>query len=145
MLRQFLKMDVVCCYRTDSLSHACHLMRDREVGSVLVVDKLCRLEGIVTDRDIALRICEDTDRKGLTVDDVMTEDLHTVSCSDGIADVIEVMYASSVRRVPVVDECGHPLGVLTSGDILFLLAYELNRLTGASGRRHEKFSMRAGE
>lgn len=101
----------------DSLSLAAQKMRDKDVGCLLVEDHdhLC---GIVTDRDIACRgFVPGFEATELVVRDVMTR--HVISCSaeEPLDEAILLMEKHKVRRLPIVDERNHAVGVLSVGDI----------------------------
>jgi CBS domain-containing protein len=91
-------------------------MRDHEIGDVLVVDG-SELVGIVTDRDIAVRVvAEGSDPDSVTLGDVCSGDLETVTPDDDLGDVIRDMRDRAVRRVPVVED-GTAVGILSIGDL----------------------------
>lgn len=92
------------------------LMRDQDVGSVLVLDK-AELRGIVTDRDLAVRvIAERKDPSSTTAGDIASKDLVAVSPDEPADRVIALMRQQAVRRVPVVED-GKPVGILSIGDL----------------------------
>lgn len=92
------------------------LMRDQDVGAVLVVDR-AELRGIVTDRDLAVRvIAERKDPQNTKAGDIASKELVAVSPDDPADQVIALMRQRSVRRVPVVEE-GTPVGILSIGDL----------------------------
>lgn len=118
---------VVCLGPDASVSEAVELMRDRNVGSVVVVDDESPV-GILTDRDLALKaIGDDVDAGSLTVADVMSEDLLTVEPGIGVLDLMREMSAEGVRRVPVVED-GELLGIVTLDDLIVLLSMELQSM-----------------
>lgn len=103
-----------------------HRMHERGVGSLLVLDDARRPVGIVTDRDLVLRVLA-ADRDPLTtrVAEVMTRDPRTVGEETPIEQTLSLMRAYGVRRVPVVDPGGTLVGVVTLDDVLSLLTEEL--------------------
>lgn len=102
-------------------------MRDGHVGCVVVVEGR-RPVGIVTDRDLTLRVLAEGDSPSLRVSEVMTADPETVLESAGIEATLRAMRKSGTRRLPVVDEHGHLVGIITHDDLLVLLARELGEL-----------------
>lgn len=99
------------------------IMEREGVGCVVVVEE-GRPVGIVTDRDVTLRVvAEDRDASELTAADVMTEDLYTASVGDEISDVIRGLGEKGVRRLPIVDDDG-VAGIITLDDIVVMLAVE---------------------
>jgi CBS domain-containing protein len=109
----------------DTVEVAAGVMRDGGVGS-LVVLRECHPVGILTDRDLVLRVlAEGLDPKSARVGDVVTYDPITVSLDDGIETAVELMRRHGVRRLPVVDPKGNAVGIVTADDLLVLLGGEI--------------------
>jgi CBS domain-containing protein len=105
-------------------------MAARNVGSLLVVDERQRVLGVVTDRDLALRVVAQGRDPHLTrVSDVMTPHPDTVSEETSVEDALAVMRSHGVRRLPVVGPGGTVAGVVSLDDILVLLAQEFGDLS----------------
>lgn len=95
---------------------AARVMRDEDIGDVFVARK-GRLCGILTDRDIVVRVvAESRDVQETTVGDVCSQDLATVSPTDRISTAEQRMRELSVRRLPVVSN-GEAVGALSLGDL----------------------------
>jgi CBS domain-containing protein len=103
-------------------------MRDRSVGSVVVIDQVGYLAGIVTDRDLAVRGLGEGRSADVPVAQIMTRDVATVSVHADISDAASIMAKRMVRRLPVVDELDHPHGVLTLDDLVRHLGVEADAL-----------------
>ena len=104
---------------TDSTQRAATIMRDMDVGFVPVVDDRSHmnLQGVITDRDIAIRHVAEGHSKQCKVQAHMTADgIQTVGPDDDVSRVMEVMRRSQVRRVPVVDN-GCLVGVIAQADV----------------------------
>lgn len=115
--------EVVSIAADASAREAANVMADENVGSVLVTDGDA-LVGIITDRDLAVRVtAAGRDEDATTVRDVMTEDLLTVGVDEEISDLIEAMGEEEVRRIPVMDG-DEVAGIVTLDDIVVLLAVE---------------------
>ncbi|MEY9490583.1 CBS domain-containing protein [Streptomyces calvus] len=98
-----------------SVAEVARVMRDRDLGSVLVTDG-DRLRGLVTDRDLVVRaVARGGDPEETTVADACSEDLVTVGPDDELDRAVQLMREHAVRRVPVVED-GHPVGILSLGD-----------------------------
>jgi CBS domain-containing protein len=99
------------------------LMEEEAVGSVVIVDGETPV-GIVTDRDLAIRVLADGEHPGeRTAEDVMTDDLATVEAGVGFYEAAELMADHGVRRLPVCE--GDTLvGIVTADDLTELLADE---------------------
>ena len=92
-------------------------MKDNDVGVVPVCNDAGAVIGIVTDRDIVLRVLSD----GKNIDsvralDIMSDDVITVSPMTDLDDVYEIMSDIQVRRLPVVDKTSL-VGMVTLGDL----------------------------
>ncbi|MEV8592677.1 CBS domain-containing protein [Streptomyces sp. NPDC052012] len=98
-----------------SVAEVARVMRDRDLGAVLVTDG-DQLRGLVTDRDLVVRsLAEGGDPEQTTVAGACSEDLVTVAPDDELDTAIRLMREHAVRRVPVVDR-GHAVGVVSLGD-----------------------------
>ncbi len=96
---------------------AAKLMEQEGVGSIPVCED-GRLVGIVTDRDIAMRVvAEGRDPQQTKIQDVMTRDPQTVSAEEPISRALEVMESRQVRRIPVIDGGGKLVGIIAQADI----------------------------
>jgi CBS domain-containing protein len=77
-----------------------------------------KLVGLITDRDIVVRaVSEGKDCANTRSEDVMSVDIHTTRPNDRVVDVIRKMADKQVRRIPVVNENGYLLGMISMGDI----------------------------
>ena len=115
---ELMHTPAVTCAPTTTLREAGQLMARRHVGSVVVIDQVGEVAGIVTDRDIVLRAVAEGRSADVTVDTVMTRNVATIDTRADIADAAATMMKRRVRRLPVVDERGHVHGVLTLDDML---------------------------
>ncbi|WP_432076009.1 CBS domain-containing protein [Streptomyces wuyuanensis] len=98
------------------LVEAARLMRDMDVGDVLVADG-DRLLGMLTDRDIALRsVAMGHNPHFMPVRSVCTPDVLTVRPDEDAARAMRAMRDHGVRRLAVVED-GHPVGVVSLGDL----------------------------
>ena len=110
----------------ESAQTAARRMKDRKVGTLVVLSSDSKPVGIVTDRDLALRVlAEGRDGTQTKVVEVMTPAPNTVRESTPIEDALRIMRAGAFRRVPVVNAEDHLVGLLALDDILELLAEEL--------------------
>lgn len=94
-------------------------MAEQRVGLIAVCDSAGTLLGVITDRDIALRICARNQRASeVPVSAVMTKDVVTCHERDPAAHAEELMLAHQKFRVVVVDDAGHFVGVISLTDVL---------------------------
>ena len=105
------------CGEMAPVVEAAKLMEQEGVGSIPVCED-GRLVGIVTDRDIAMRVvAEGRDPQQTKIQDVMTRDPQTVSAEEPISRALEVMESRQVRRIPVIDGGGKLVGIIAQADI----------------------------
>ena len=121
--------EVVVVQRNDTALEAAKLMRQHHVGDVLVVEDRNGIRvpvGIITDRDLIMEImAPELDGSVITVGDIMAQALVTVKGSTGIFEAIQYMRQKAVRRLPIINEGGGLIGILTLDDLLELLSEEL--------------------
>ena len=109
-----------------TVAEAARIMRDLDVGAVPVCDGQHRLVGVITDRDIALRVAaEGCDSAATEVKDVMTRDPIACDVDSRLSDVAGVMEKFQIRRVPIVDSSDKVVGLVTLDDLLALLSEEM--------------------
>ncbi|MDD4566820.1 Hypoxic response protein 1 [Methanoculleus chikugoensis] len=102
------------------------IMGEKNVGSVVVVTGDNRPAGIVTDRDLAIRVTAQERNPGeVRVSDILTRDVITFQDSMGIYEAIQKMTAEGIRRMPVVDDGGRLIGIVTMDDIVRMLGEEM--------------------
>jgi CBS domain-containing protein len=109
----------VCCNTTDQVNQAAHLMHQQDVGSIPVIDQQNkRLVGIVTDRDIALKVVgENRHPQNTRVEEVMTRNPVTCRPDDDLNTTLNAMSHRQIRRVPVIDEQGKVVGIISQADV----------------------------
>jgi CBS domain-containing protein len=103
-----------------SVQEAAKLMQREDVGVLPVVESGSgRLVGVVTDRDIAIRVvAEGQDATQSRVQDAMSSNVKTCKPDDDVDDIMDVMAREQVRRVPIVNDRGELLGVVSQADIV---------------------------
>jgi CBS domain-containing protein len=127
---KYLREDVVSVAPDTSAAEMARIMEQKNVGSVVVVDSDNRPTGIVTDRDIIVRIIA----RGHHPADVMARDIMTedpIAFTEGmqVTDAMERMMNEGIRRMPVVDRDGKLTGIVTQDDIIRLLGEEISYIT----------------
>jgi CBS domain-containing protein len=117
------RSDVVTADPDTSVAALATTMADEAVGSIVITDGETPV-GIVTDRDLALRVLgADVDPSTQTAADVMTSDVQTIESTAGFYEVATVMAEHGIRRLPVCE--GESLvGIISVDDLNELLADE---------------------
>ena len=120
-LRKIKKKRVVTVNPTDYVVNAAMLMAKKSVGSVVVVRNK-KPVGILTDRDIAIRVvAKELNYKNTKVEDVMTKNIITGKDGQRAAELAKVMHDHGIRRVPTVNKKGELTGIITLDDLLYMI------------------------
>jgi CBS domain-containing protein len=116
--RDIMTSDPVFVGPEDSAQSAAQLMKTNHVGPIPVVDREKKLVGIVTDRDLALKVVAEGRAPAETkVADVMSRDPYTCGPNDDVEQAYQTMEEHQIRRVPIVDEECHLIGIVAQADI----------------------------
>ena len=107
-----------CSIDTDkSVAYAAKMMRDEDVGIAPIVEG-DRLVGVLTDRDIAVRVvAEGRDAEQTKVTEVASRDVVTLDPQQDLDEALRLMARHQVRRLPVVEEDGRLVGVVAQADV----------------------------
>ncbi|KAF5090114.1 Hypoxic response protein 1 [anaerobic digester metagenome] len=102
------------------------IMGEKNVGSVVVVTGDNRPTGILTDRDLAVRVMAQEKNPGeVRAGDILTRDVITFQDSMGVYEAIQKMTSEGIRRMPIVDDGGRLIGIVTMDDIVRMLGEEM--------------------
>lgn len=110
----------VCCLPNDMAAKAARLMKLENIGSIPVIEneQTKKLVGIVTDRDLALKIvATGLDAKSTKVEAVMTPKVVTCRADDDLQKALDTMSRHQLRRLPVVDNENNILGIIAQADV----------------------------
>jgi len=100
-----------------SVMDAAEIMRDSDIGDVVVLEDQ-RLYGILTDRDIVVRVlAEGSDPATVRVGQVCSRELTTIRPTASVGEAVRLIREKAIRRLPVVEEGGDVVGILSMGDI----------------------------
>jgi len=101
----------------DTAVDAARLMRDEDAGIAPIAED-DRLVGVVTDRDIAIRIVAEAKDPGSTkVTEIASQNLVTIDPQQDLDEALRLMAKHQVRRLPVVEEDGKLVGILAQADV----------------------------
>jgi len=117
--REVMTENPACCVPTDTIQHAAKLMVECDCGCVPVVDDLQskKIVGTLTDRDIACRCTAQGKGPDALVSEAMSLNPSCCRAEDELQDVEKVMTDRQVRRVPIVDEQGCCIGMVSQADL----------------------------
>lgn len=130
-LREFCQRKVISVAPETSIVEACRLMETNDIGCLVVQEK-GKMCGIVTDRDVALKICgQRKDPDKTQVREIMSRFPVRIPVDKGVQDLTNLMRVHRVRRVPIVDGLDEVLGIVTMDDVLRLIGSEMADLGSA--------------
>ena len=117
LVRELMTKSPTCCTPETKLDVVARMMFDNDCGEIPVLDGT-KLVGVITDRDITVRAVA----TGLKPDliptrDVMTKAVHTVNAGADLEDALQMMELRRVRRLPVTDDNGRVVGILSQTDL----------------------------
>lgn len=118
--RDIMTQDLVYSWPEDPVSKVAQLMKKQDIGPVLIVDneRARTLVGIVTDRDLALKVvAEGRDPKTTKVEEVMSRKLVTCHADDNVENALKAMAQYQLRRIPVVDDNNRLVGIISQADV----------------------------
>jgi CBS domain-containing protein len=120
----------VYCLPTDTAFQAAQLMRDENVGPVPVVEssETKTVIGIITDRDLALKIVAERRHPDARLEDVMTRDPLVCHANDYLQSALDAMADGKVRRIPVIDDRDRLVGIISQADVA--IRFGIPRTTG---------------
>lgn len=130
-----MNTDVATVSRDHTALRVARMMRDSNVGTVVVIDDSRRPIGILTDRDISLQIVASGESAEAAVDQIMSTPVIAVPENSLVFDVLREMSSRRVQRVPVVDRDGRLAGIVSIHDALLILVAEMNNIADVLGGR----------
>jgi CBS domain-containing protein len=109
-----------CVTPRTTVREAASLMKSEDVGALPVVESESsqKLLGIITDRDIAIRVVAEGRDASVTVSEVMSKGATSARTTDTVDEVMKTMGREQVRRIPIVDERDQLVGIVSQADIV---------------------------
>lgn len=123
---EVMTTDVVKVEPDTKISDVVERMKDEEVGSAVVVEDDSPIS-VVTDRKIALSVAEVSDIQDKSVQEIMSGDIIKGEESMTVMEALQQMSSESIRRLPIVDDEGSLVGIVTLDDIFVLISSELEQ------------------
>jgi CBS domain-containing protein len=120
LVKDLMTRNVNSCRPENNLAEVARVMRKQRCGALPIVDGSGKVTGIITDRDICIAL----GMKNIKASDVRARDVsHTacISCSpdNDVRDALRTMATQEVSRLPVIDEAGQLVGILSIDDVIF--------------------------
>jgi CBS domain-containing protein len=121
LARQVMTENPACCTPDTPLDLVAKLMREHDCGEIPVIDPAEQPIGVVTDRDIVCRVvAEGKNPMAYPAGICMSQPVATVSMDAPLGDVVAIMEQHQVRRVPVVDQRGRCVGMISQADVALM-------------------------
>jgi CBS domain-containing protein len=138
--RDIMTRELVVATRDTTVVEAARMMKQEDVGVIPVVEYDApagngrsedsgrnyqdrnyargKLTGLITDRDIVVRcVADNKDCASVRAEDIMSVDIHTARPNDRVVDVIRKMGDKQVRRIPVCNDNGYLVGMISMADV----------------------------
>jgi CBS domain-containing protein len=110
--------EVVTCRATDFLDVPARLMWEHDIGSVPVIDDEGHVSGMITDRDICMAAyTQGQPLPAIPISLAMSRHVFACTADDSLGEVERTMRERQIRRMPVIDDHKHPVGIVTLNDI----------------------------
>jgi CBS domain-containing protein len=117
-VRDVMTSDPACVRENDGIVEAARIMKREDAGVVPIIDGDRKLTGIITDRDIVVRlVAEGRNPLDCKVSEAMTKNIRSVGEDATVDEVMRIMRGANVRRVPVCDDGGRIVGIVSMGDL----------------------------
>lgn len=119
-VQQLMTQQVHCCSPADTLEQIARSMWNNDCGALPVCSSngVTRVVGMITDRDIAMcALFQGKPLHELHVSEAMAQDVRTCNPTDSLADVERIMREGKIRRLPVIDDEGGVVGMISLADL----------------------------
>lgn len=123
LVKEIMKRNVVTVRPDVSVMEAAKIMNERRIGSLVIIDGVGRVVGILTERDIMRGVVAEGKRSSeVDISKIMTKKVIVISPEVSLEDAADIMTENRIKKLPVVEE-GKVVGMITSTD---LISYEKN-------------------
>jgi signal-transduction protein with cAMP-binding, CBS, and nucleotidyltransferase domain len=130
-LHEFMHTPAVTCTQEATAADVARLMETNEVGSVVILDANAELAGIVTDRDLAIKVVGHRREPDTPIEELMTSNVVFLREDANVFAAATEMATAQCRRMPVLDSEGRVVGVVSLDDLLTLFARQTDKLAEA--------------
>jgi CBS domain-containing protein len=120
-VRELMTQHPVCCYADDSAQSVARVLQDADIGFIPVIahDDSGRLEGVITDRDLCSSIVAGgLDPQTTAIGGFITRDVVTCRAEQSLDSCEKLMQTHQIRRLPVIDERGSCVGIISQADLV---------------------------
>lgn len=138
-LKTICNREVLIAQKNDTPVEAAKLMREYHAGSIVIIEERNGVRypvGLVTDRDLVIElIAKEVDINSVTLGDVMYRGIILGKENDDVNETIMIMRQRGIRRLPVVDDSGALVGIVTLDDLIDLIAEQLKDIATLIGKQ----------
>ncbi len=128
--QELMTRTIVTCHVNDTMADAAAKLWDHDCGAIPVVDDDGRLTGMITDRDLCMAAyLRGRPLDELLVNSAMSSHVVTGRPDQTVGEIEEQMAAHQVRRVPIVDDEGRPIGMISLNDLAIESVQPDSRIT----------------
>ena len=141
-VRDVMREVLITVKDNEPLTNVIRLMNERNIGSMIVVNEEGRVVGVFTERDLLRLVANNVSLDSLTVGDVMTRDVIVIEEDASLIKAVHIMAKHGIRHLPIVDEDGKAVGIISIRDAAIALARLLVDMDiGRLGVTEEEMSM----
>lgn len=133
--KDLMQVPPVTVSEETTIDDAAGTMWDKNIGSVIVVDKAGLMKGILTERDVLFSVTKSLTGRGIPVSSVMSKTSLMANPNESILTSVERMIRSGVRHLPVVDKAGAPVGMISIRDAVDLSEPLLKLVLGSPRKK----------
>ena len=117
-VKECMCKEVECLNSNSTIKDCAKLMSEKNIGCVPVCDENKNIVGLVTDRDVILRsIACDKDVNSTPLSEIMTTNICSCKEEDEISNAEKIMCENQIRRLPVTDEDGRIVGIISLANL----------------------------
>ncbi len=117
-VRDLMEVPPILVPEDATIDEAAGIMWERNIGSVIVVNKAGSMAGILTERDVLFSVTKSLIGRGVPISSVMSKTSLKASPNENIVTAVDRMIKAGVRHLPVVDKDGGPVGMISQRDAM---------------------------
>ena len=116
--RDLMTSPAITCHANDALLVAAARMWDADIGALAVVNDEGQVTGMITDRDICMAAyMQGRTLDALLVNSAMGRHAVVARAETNLDEILELMAKHKIRRIPIVDDAGKPIGIVSMNDL----------------------------
>ncbi|MDV3244334.1 MAG: CBS domain-containing protein [Nitrososphaerales archaeon] len=116
--RDLMQTPAVTVSEETTLDEAASILWEKNIGSVIIVNKLGNMAGILTERDMLFAVTKGLTGRNVPVSSIMSQTSLLASPNENVATVLDRMIKGGVRHLPVVDKDARPVGMISMRDLI---------------------------